>query len=83
MFPAFKNNIANNIHRMNEVNEIYSQQINQYKKKIIAQRGKDYYIPILKLKTISPVATILFELIKVILFFSYILYHCFNFRRMI
>ena len=64
MFPAFKNNIANNIHRMNEVNEIYSQQINQHKKKLIEQRGKDYYIPILKLKTVSPLATILFELIK-------------------
>jgi tRNA(Ile)-lysidine synthase len=64
MFPAFKNNIANNIHRMNEVNEIYSQQINQYKKKLIEQRGKDYYIPIFKLITVSPLATILFELIK-------------------
>jgi tRNA(Ile)-lysidine synthase len=64
LYPAFKNNIANNIHRMNEVNEIYLQQIKNYKKKLIEQRGKDFYIPILKLKTISPLATILFELIK-------------------
>lgn len=63
-YPAFKNNIANNIHRMTEVNEIYLQQIKNYKKKLIEQRGKDFYIPILKLKTISPLATILFELIK-------------------
>jgi tRNA(Ile)-lysidine synthase len=64
LYPAFKNNIANNIHRMNEVNEIYLQQIKNYKKKLIEQRGKDFYIPILKLKTITPLATILFELIK-------------------
>lgn len=64
LFPAFKNNIANNIHRMNEVNEIYLQQIKNYKKKLIEQRGKDFYIPVLKLKTITPIATILYELIK-------------------
>ena len=64
LYPAFKNNIANNIHRMTEVNEIYLQQIKNYKKKLIEQRGKDFYIPILKLKTITPLATILFELIK-------------------
>ena len=37
LFPAFKNNIANNIYRMIEVNEIYLQQIKNYKKKLIEQ----------------------------------------------
>lgn len=64
MFPAFKQNIANNIDRMNEVNEIFLQQINQYKKILLEQRGKDYYVPILKLKTITPLSTVLYELIK-------------------
>jgi tRNA(Ile)-lysidine synthase len=40
------------------------QQIKNYKRKLIELRGKDFYIPILKLKTITPIATILYELIK-------------------
>jgi tRNA(Ile)-lysidine synthase len=63
-FPGFKNNMSQNIVRLNEVNEIYSTQINVYKKKFIEQRGKDFYIPILKLKLQHTLSTILYELLK-------------------
>ena len=64
IFPAFKQNIANNIQYFNEAFLLYEQQIKQYKKKLIEQRGSDYYIPIRKLKNITPLNTVLYELIK-------------------
>ncbi len=64
IIPNFKNNIAQNIKRLGAANEIYNQQINQYRKKLIEQRGKDFYIPILKLKHVTPLSTILYELLK-------------------
>jgi len=64
IFPAFKQNIAHNIQYLNEAYTVYERQIAQYKKKLIEQRGPDYYIPIRKLKHITPLKTVLYELIK-------------------
>ncbi len=64
LFPQFKNNIAENIKRFEEANEVYTQQIETYRKKLIEKRGSDYYIPILKLIHVKPILTVLFELIK-------------------
>lgn len=64
LFPQFKNNIAENIKRFEEVNEIYTQRIEQYRKKLLEKRGRDYYIPILKLNHVTPLLTILYELLK-------------------
>lgn len=64
MFPNFKGNIAQNIERMKETNEIYQFQIETYRKKLIEKRGADFYIPILKLKLTNPIQTILYELLK-------------------
>lgn len=64
IIPNFKNNIAQNIVRLSEVHEIYQQQINTYRKKLLETRGKDSFIPILKLKKLSPLPTILYEILK-------------------
>jgi tRNA(Ile)-lysidine synthase len=64
IFPAFKNNIAHNIGRLKEVHELYTQQIEQYRKQLTEQKGKDWYIPVLKLKKVRPLATVLYELIR-------------------
>ena len=64
MIPNFKENIYQNILRFNEINEVYSKQINLYKRKLLEQRGQDYYIPILKLKHVKPLSTVLYELLK-------------------
>ncbi len=63
-FPSLNENMAGNIARFNEVNEIYQYAIAIITKKIIEKRGKDFYIPILKLKNSSPIQTITYELIK-------------------
>lgn len=64
MFPSFEQNMVHNIERLSEVNELYMQQIELYKKKLLEPRGKDFYIPLLKLKYITPLQTVLYELIK-------------------
>jgi tRNA(Ile)-lysidine synthase len=63
-FPQLQSNIASNIKRMKDVNEIYHKAIEQISKKVIQQRGRDFYIPIRKLKTLHPIETICYELIK-------------------
>lgn len=62
--PTVKQNIVQNIQRLSEANEIYNQRIAQCQKKLIELRGKDFYIPILKLKNITPLNTVLYELLK-------------------
>ncbi len=64
IFPAFRNNIAQNIARFHEVNLLYREQADRYKKRLLEQRGKDFYIPLMKLKHVSPLPTILYELLK-------------------
>lgn len=64
IFPAFKNNIARNIARFHDVNMLYREQADRYKKKLLEQRGKDFFIPLMKLKHVNPLSTILYELLK-------------------
>ena len=64
MFPSFEQNMVHNIERLSEVNQLYMQQIELYRKKLVEPRGKDFYIPLLKLKYITPLHTVLYELIK-------------------
>jgi tRNA(Ile)-lysidine synthase len=64
VIPNFKNNIAQNILRLSEAHEIYQQQIHTYRKKLLETRGKDSFIPILKLKKLRPLPTILYEILK-------------------
>jgi tRNA(Ile)-lysidine synthase len=63
-FPTLKQNIAQNIERLSQVYSIYQQQIESYKKMLLEKRGKDFYIPILKLKLLQSQETILYELLK-------------------
>lgn len=63
-FPAFKNNIAENIERLKAVHDLYTQQIEQFRRQLTERRGKDWFISILKLKKVHPQATILYEIIK-------------------
>jgi tRNA(Ile)-lysidine synthase len=64
LVPNVVENLAANTLRFAEVELLYSQSIEKYRKKLIEQRKKDWYIPILKLKHVQPLNTILWELIK-------------------
>lgn len=64
LYPKAEENILSNIHRLGEVEMIYHQAIEQYKKSLIEARGSEYFIPILKLAKQTPLNTIVFELVR-------------------
>ncbi|MBK7763382.1 MAG: tRNA lysidine(34) synthetase TilS [Bacteroidetes bacterium] len=64
IFPSLKNNLNHNIERLHDANEIYIRTIENYRKKLVEVRGKDFFIPIRKLKNQDPLQTIVYELVK-------------------
>lgn len=64
IFPEAEANLAHNISRFAEIDELYLQAVDQHKKKLLEVKGSEVHIPILKLKKSSPLNTILFEVIK-------------------
>ncbi len=63
-FPGVKDNLNQNIKRFSEANQLYVQAISLYKKKLLEFKGSEVHIPVLKLKHVQPLDTILWEIIK-------------------
>ncbi len=63
-FPSAEGNLLNNIHRLNEVELLYNESVEKYKKSLIVLKGEALHIPILKLKKVKTLHTIIWELIK-------------------
>ena len=63
LVPQLEENLIANVQRWQEVEMLYSESIERYRRRLIEQRGKDWYIPILKLKNCRPLKTILYELL--------------------
>lgn len=64
IFPNYLEALAQNAQRFSEVETLYQQSITGYRKKLMEQRGKEWYFPVLKLKHIPALRTILWELLK-------------------
>lgn len=64
LLPGTSAHIYQNSLRFGEIEELYQQSIQAYKKKLLAQRGKDWYISLRKLVNCRPLATIVFELLR-------------------
>lgn len=64
LFPAVIANINNGINHFAEAEVLYRRAMEQERKKLVEQRGNDYYIPIRKLKHRQPLATICYELLQ-------------------
>lgn len=64
IYPEVEANLAHNISRFAEAEELYTQAVVLYKQKLLEFRNGEVHIPILKLKKVSPLHTILFEVIK-------------------
>jgi tRNA(Ile)-lysidine synthase len=64
VYPEVEANLANNISRFAEAAELYHQAVELHKKKLLEFKGGEVHIPILKLKKVSPLHTLLFEIIK-------------------
>ena len=64
IFPQVEENLANNIERFREIDILYHQAIDIHRSKLIEFRGKEVHIPILKLLMVTPLKTIIYEIIK-------------------
>lgn len=62
-FPNAVVNVNESITRFGEAEVLYKRAVEQERRKLIEKRGQDHYIPVLKLKKRTPVATILYELL--------------------
>jgi len=64
IFPQAAQALSANATRFRETEILYRETIDGYRKKLMEQRQKDWYIPILKLKQVPALQTVLFELLK-------------------
>ena len=64
VFPGVNENILHNIDRFRDVEILYEQAIQLYKKKLLEYEGEEIHIPVLKLKKTSPLKTVLYEIAK-------------------
>jgi tRNA(Ile)-lysidine synthase len=64
IYPNVEDNLLNNIRRFGEVEELYKQSIERHKKKLLEEKGNEVHIPVIKLQKTTPVASIVYEIIK-------------------
>lgn len=64
IFPAVRENIQDNIERLRDVELLYRQSIDNHRKKLLEYRGGEVFIPVQKLKKVSPLKTIVFEIVR-------------------
>jgi len=64
LFPGMVNNVNESIGRFAEAEALYYKAIERERKQLMELRGKDYYIPVNKLKLRYPLATICYELVQ-------------------
>lgn len=64
VFPNAAENILENIERMRDVATIYLESIDAQLQKLIVKKGAEVHIPILQLKKLKTVSTILWEITK-------------------
>ena len=64
IFPEVEKNLLHNIIRFGEASELYGQAVSIHRKKLLEQRGNEYFIPVRKLLKSEPLHTILFEILK-------------------
>ncbi|MEO6230465.1 MAG: tRNA lysidine(34) synthetase TilS [Ferruginibacter sp.] len=63
-FPETSSNVLKNIQRFKETEILYQQSVQLHLKKLLEIKGNEVHIPVLKLLKTTPLASILFEIIK-------------------
>ncbi|MBC7889835.1 MAG: tRNA lysidine(34) synthetase TilS [Ferruginibacter sp.] len=63
-FPRSAKNVLKNIQRFRETEILYQQAVQLHKKKLLEQKGGEIHIPVLKLLKTTPLATVVYEIIK-------------------
>lgn len=62
--PAFLETFAGNIEKFKDAEALYKTGLNNIRKKLLEQRGQDWYLPVKKLLLLKSAKTVLFELLK-------------------
>jgi len=64
VFPQVDENLANNLQRFRETEQLYLQAIARHKNNLLEEKGGEVHIPVLKLKRAEPLHSIVYEIIK-------------------
>jgi len=63
VYPGAVQNLGANIGRFREIEAVYRKGIDQQLKRLLEPRGKEVWVPVLKLKGAEPLATLVYEMI--------------------
>lgn len=64
IFPEAESNLIENTRRFAEAEELYKQALQLHLRKLLTIKGNETHIPVLKLKKLSPLKTIMYEIIS-------------------
>lgn len=64
ILPEAEQNLAANLQRFAETEQLYRQAIALHKKKLVELKGNELHIPVLKLQQTVPLYTVLYEIVK-------------------
>ena len=64
IYPEAMNNLADNIERFRETEQVYKSAIDLQLKKLVSIKNNEHHIPVLKLLKTQPLKTIAYEIIK-------------------
>ena len=64
VYPQVDQNLISNISRFRDIEVLYQQSIALHKKKLLEPKGNEVHIPVLKLKGVKPLNSIVYEIIK-------------------
>lgn len=64
IYPEAENNLAANLRRFADMEQLYDQALALHKKKLLEYKGEEVHIPILKLQKSEPLHSIVYEIIS-------------------
>ena len=63
VYPGALSNLADNLGRFREIEAVYRTTIEAQQKKLLEYKGNEVHIPVEKLRKVSPLATLLYEIV--------------------
>lgn len=63
VYPEALSNLADNLGRFREIEAVYRQSIDVHRKKLLEYKGNEVHIPVEKLRKVSPLATVVYEIV--------------------
>lgn len=64
IYPEVTENLLQNIERCKEIELLYNEAIEMHRRKLMEYKGEEIHIPVLKLKKLNPLRSVLYEIVK-------------------